>query len=293
MIRPRAVAPPALLLYAALAAAPSAPAQEVMAVLSSAPGPYQAAFDAFVKALGREASAVRLPARPAASAARIVVAFGGEAALQDYPESATLIACLAPGLHSRVRHRGAFVYVALKPAPASLLSGLRRVQPGLKRLGVLSRSRDTDSYLDDLRRAGAPLGIEIVAPRSAGDDGLPGALRALVAAKADAFWLAPDPSLATPENFQAMKQFSWDNALPFYAPTRGLAVSGAAASVSVGVGEEGRMAAELARRALAGEELPGLVYPSKTDITINLRSARNAGLEIRPEALEKDVEVLR
>jgi hypothetical protein len=292
MIRPRAAATPALLLYAALAAAPAAPAQEVLAVLSSAPGPYQGAFDGFVKALGREASSVRLPSRLPSAAARVVVAFGGEAALQAYPESATLIACLAPGLQGRVRHRGPFVFVTMKPAPARLLSELRRLQPGLRRLGVLSKGRDTASYIDDLRRAGAPLGIEIAAPTPSGDGGVPGALRALLAAKADSFWLAPDPSLATPENFQAMKQFSWDNSLPFYAPTRGLAAAGAAASVSVAAEEEGRLAAELARRVLAGEELPGLVYPAKTEITVNLRSARNAGLDIRREALGKDIEVL-
>lgn len=293
MTSDRAAAPSALLLLAALAAASPAPAQEVVAVLSSAPGPYQAAFDGFLKALGRAVSPARLPARASAEGARVVVAFGGEAAVQPYPDGAILIACMAPGLGARLRHRGQFVFVSMKPAPERLLSELRRLQPALKRLAVLSDGRDTGGYIPDLRRAGAEIGVEIVSPRAAGPNGVPSALRALLAAKADAIWLAPDPSLATPENFQTIKQFSWDNRIPFYAPTRGLAVAGAAAAVSVAAEEEGRLAAGLARRALAGEAMPEIVYPTRTSITVNLESARNAGLAVSADALGKDVEVLR
>jgi hypothetical protein len=293
MNRSRAASPTALLLLAALALAPPAAGQEIAAVLSSAPGPYQAAFDAFIKAIGRQVSAVRLPARHPGAGALVVVAFGGEAAVQPYPDGATLIACLAPGLRTGKRHRGPFVFITMKPAPARLLAELRRLQPRLKRLAVLSSGRDTASYIADLGRAGAPLGVEIIAPPATGADGIPAALRALLAAKADAVWLAPDPRLVTPESFQTIKQFSWDNDIPFYAPTRGLALAGAVAAVSVSAEEEGRLAADLAKRALAGEELPELVYPVRTEITINLPSARSAGLDARPETLGKDVEVLR
>ncbi|MCR4294977.1 MAG: hypothetical protein NUW21_05540, partial [Elusimicrobia bacterium] len=121
MFFPRAAGPPLLLLLAALSAAPSSAAREIEAVLSAAPGPYQAAFDGFVKEFGREVSTVRLPALPAAGA-RVIVAFGGEAAVQSYPDGAVLIACLAPGLRTRSRHRGPFVYVTMKPPPGKLLS---------------------------------------------------------------------------------------------------------------------------------------------------------------------------
>jgi hypothetical protein len=286
----RAAARTVLLLLAARAVALSPPEREVAAVLSSASGPYQDAFAGFVKEFGGEVASVRLP--EAVPSARVIVAFGAEAASRPYPASATLIACLAPGLGTRVSHRGAFVFVTMKPAPAKLLADLRRLQPGLGRLAVLSSGRDTARYVADLRRAGAALGVEIVAPRVLEPGGVPRALRALSAARADALWLAPDPGLATPENFQTIKQFSWDNSLPFYAPTRGLAAAGAAAAAAVSPGEEGRLAAELAKRALAGEALPDLVYPARTEITVNPRSARKAGLQIPREAAAAGIEVL-
>lgn len=292
MIRFRTAALPALLLLAALGAARPSPAQEVIAVLSPPPGPYEAAYKAFVAAMGRDVPGVRLPGRLPAAGARVVVAFGGQAAVRPYPESATLIACLAPGLPADFRRSGPLVQVTMRPAPKTLLSALRRVQPGLKRLGVLSHGRVTKGYLADLKLAGAALGVEIISPPSGGPGGVPDALRALLAAKADAVWLAPDPSLVTPENFQTIKQFAWDNGVPFYAPTRGLAAAGAAAAVSVGAAEEGRLAAELARRALAGEALPAFLYPERSELTVNLRSAQKAGLAIDPGTLDKDIEVI-
>jgi ABC-type uncharacterized transport system substrate-binding protein len=204
----------------------------------------------------------------------------------------TLIACLAPGLAADFQHPGPLAIVTMKPAPEKLLSELRRLQPALRRLAVLSHARDTESYLADLRRAASALGIEIVAPRLSGPDSLPDALRSLPG-KADAVWLAPDPSLVTPASFQTIKQFASDNGVPFYAPTRGLAAAGAAAAVGVSAEEAGRQAAELALRALAGETLPERVYSTRTELTVNRTSAEKAGLTFDPAALGKDVEVIR
>ncbi len=83
--------------------------------------------------------------------------------------------------------------------------------------------------------------------------------------KPDALWLAPDPGLITPASFQTIKQFSWDNAIPFYAPTAGLAAAGAAAAVSISSPGLGHRRAELSRQALSGSHLPGVAYSEKTE----------------------------
>lgn len=293
MIFTRAAAPPLLLLIAAMAAAPSSAAREVVAVLSGAPGPYQDAFAGFTREFGREVPTVRLPDRVTAAGASVIVAFGGAAAVQPYPKGATLVVCLAPGLKTRSSHRGPVVRVMMKPPAGKLLLELLRLQPGLKRLAVLSRGLDTDAYAAELKHAGAALGMEILIPAASGPDGVAGALRAGHQAGADAVWLAPDPLLVTPANFETIKRFSWDNRLPFYAPSRGLAVAGAAAAVSVSPAEQGRQTAILALRALAGRSLPEFVYPEKTEITVNLESALKSGLVIKPEALAKGAEVIR
>jgi putative ABC transport system substrate-binding protein len=267
--------------------------QDVVAVLSAGSGPYQAAFESFAKSFGQQVDSYRLPEdKPVvARQTRVVVAFGGEAALQPYPEHATVIVCLAPGLPTRSRS-GPIVTVAMKPSPEVLLGRLRALQPGLKRLAVLWNSAETKSYLKDLQRAGAALGMDVVAVRVSDPGGVPDALRALPG-KADALWLAPDPSLITPDTFQTIKQFSWDSALPFYAPTIGLVSAGAAAAVAVSVQEAGRRAAELARQALSGARLPDTVYPANAELAVNPESAAKAGLKIAPEALAGADKVIR
>lgn len=278
---------------AALRAAP-ARAQEVVAVLSADAGPYRAAFEDFQKSLGRSVPVVRLPAGPmdAAPRARVVVAFGGEAALQSYPERAAVIACLAPGLRPRSEGGGTYAFVSMKPPADTLLRRLKALQPKLARLTVLWNAEDSASYAKALRRSGAALGVEVDAVLVTSPDRLPDVLRAL-AHKTDALWLAPDPGLVTPESFQTIKQFSWDSAIPFYAPTAGLVAAGAAAAVSVSAAEAGRQAAALARQALAGEPLPEVVYPSAVELTVNPGSAAKAGLTIAPTALEKADKVVQ
>jgi len=280
---------------AAAVSAASAPARahETVAVLSAAAGSYQAAFDGFAKGFQAPVPSFRLPDETPETGGdtRVVVAFGGEAAARRYPPRATLIVCLAPGLPD-ADIRGRYVRVDMKPAAEPFLAKLRLVQPRLVRLAVLWNSEDTGAYLKDLKRAGATLGITVSSLRIDDLAQVPDVLRAQVG-KADALWLAPDPRLVTPQTFQTVKQFSWDNAVPFYAPTSGLAAAGAAASVSVSPAHLGRQAAEMAKLALTGAELPKVVFPSDADLTVNLESARKAGLSLDPAKLGEGVTVIR
>lgn len=271
---------------------PRARAQKAVAVLSAASGSYQAAFESFEKTFGPLPS-FRLPnERPAAGPdTKVVIAFGGEAASRQYPERATLIVCLAPGLAMPSVHEGPFIFVDMKPPAETLLRKLRTLQPGLKRLAVLWNSEDTRNYLKDLKKsaAGLEMGLTLVQIKDPGD--VPDRLRALVG-KVDALWLAPDPGLVTPEAFQTVKQFSWDNAVPFYAPTAGLVAAGAAASVSISARESGRQAAELARKTVSGEASPAIVYPDNVEVSINLGSSAKAGLAISPAMTAEAAKVI-
>ncbi len=281
------------LAIAALLAAVPAAAQEVIAIVSPAPGPYQAAYAAFVKEFGRPVPAYRLPAEqpPAAARPRVIVAFGGDAALRTYHAEAVVIACLAPGVNS-APHGGRFSIVAMRPPPGELLARLRSIQPGLRRLGILSSGREPAGFTAELGAAATAAGVELVFLKAPTPAQIPDALRSLPG-KADALWLAPDPALVTPGAFQTIKQFSWDNGLPFFAPTSGLASLGASAAVSVAAEDAGRRAAGIARRALAGLDFPAVVYADRTHLTINVASAQKSGLSISTEALKAADKVIK
>ena len=80
-------------LAAGLLLAGSLQSAAVVAVLSGASGPYKEALEGLKAALGEIPSAT-LPALPDMAGGKVVVTFGSEAALKDYPGSAALVAAL-------------------------------------------------------------------------------------------------------------------------------------------------------------------------------------------------------
>lgn len=281
------------LLFAALAAAgaASAAAQDVVAVLGSEQRAHRETFESFQASFGKPTAVLAL-GEPIPADAKIVLAFGGKAALQRYPGRVTVIYAIAPGaLVDRKTHDGPSVKVMMEPDAGALLERLKDVQPKLKRLAVLWTSPVRAASAERLARAGAARGIEVSAARLEDADDLPNRLRGLHG-KVDAIWLPPDPLIISAKNFEIIKHYSYDNDVPFYAPTEGLAEQGATAAVSVSYQEMGRMMAAAAKDALAGGSSPAELYTGRLQVTINLAAAKAAELPLAPEALKSAGKVL-
>lgn len=275
-----------------LTAPPGAWAQEVVAVLSSELGPYRQAFDGFQNAFGRPVSTIVLqgqePTLP--SETRIVVTFGGRAAQGPYPDHVLVISCMAPGGAWSRRH-GTAIEVPMLPRAAAVLVRLRDIQPTVKRLAVLWASAPFEPYVRDMREAAAAMGITLLAEQLDGPDGLPDRLRALLE-MTDALWLLPDPVLVNARSFSVLKEYSWSNRVPFYAPTAGLVEQGATAAIANSFREIGRTAALAARRTLDGESVGATAYPERIEVTVNVTAAGKTGLAIPPPALQRVDRVL-
>lgn len=280
-----------LILWAA-AAPSSSSASDVVAVLSAETGAYRQALEGFRAAFGSAVDVVVIPpsGRPVLpKEARVVVAFGGRAALLSYPSHVTLIYCLAPGVDvDRGGRRGPVVRVDMLPGPDVIAAALKKIQPSLRRLGVLWHSDLHDKNLQDMRAVLAAQGIDVVLEKISSRDHLPERLRALKDA-VGALWIPPDPELVNTESFVILKEFSWANDIPFYAPTAGLTELGAAASISCSFHEIGRTAAVAAKQALAGAA-PKQVRPQTVDITVNAAAAEQSGLAV-PRGLPPRISV--
>ncbi len=268
--------------------------QDVVTVLSSDSPPYLQALEGFQETWGHQVPSFNLwDGRPAVDpGTRVVVTFGGLAAQQRYPKQAIVIYCMAPGAGSLPGdHAGPSITVYMIPPPGTILAKLKDLQPPLHRLAVLWTSPAYEPYIQEMRKAAAALDIQIRSERLADPEGLPDTLRALVG-KTDALWLPPDPVLINPVSFSAIKEFSWLNHIPFYAPTDALVEKGATASVSSHFRDIGRAAANAAQQALAGAPLPAHVYPQKAETLVNLTAANHTGLQIPPDVLKKVDKVL-
>ena len=268
-----------------IAVAGTARAGETVVVLGSDLAPYREAYEAFKVAFGAPVELLPMGARLPKDV-KVVVAFGGKAALQRYSDRTTLIYGLAPGLEVTAEtHDGSNTMIRMEPEAGALLQKLTEVQPGLKRLGVIWSSEGHGSAMERLAEAIRKRGLKPVVERISGADEMPSALRRLKG-KVDALWLPPDPLVINARNFEMIKSYAYGNDVPFYAPVEGLAEKGAAAAVSVSNAEMGRAAATAARDALAGELLPAEIFVSHVRLAVNLSAARECELTVPPSVLK-------
>ena len=273
-----------VLLALLLVVAAPARAQDVVVVLGSDLAPYREAYEGFVTAFGEPVELLTLGGKPP-KGARVVVAFGGKAALQRYPTGVTLVYGLAPGVRAeREPGEARAVKIPMEPAPAALLGRLGALQPGLKRLAVLWASKGGEESVARLVQDGSARGVEVLSERLESADDLPAALRRL-RGKADALWLPPDPLLINARNFDIIKRYAYDNDVPFYVPTEALAEKGAAAAVSVGYSDAGRAAAAAARAVLTGKPPTEDVFAGAR-VSVNRSAAAECGLVLPAVALK-------
>jgi hypothetical protein len=262
--------------------------QKITAVLSSELGPYREALEGFQETVGQPIAVIFAGSNTShvVRDARIVVAFGGKAAMLGYPDDAALVYCMAPGMALRPSQRNApTLKIELLPHPDVVMAGLRIVQPSLKRLAVIWSSDGSGPYVREMQRTARRLGIELLSERLKSADDLPDVLRSLSASKAEALWLPPDPVLINPENFAMIRSFATTNRIPFYAPTQGLVELGAVGSISSSFRSIGRSAGRIARLAQEGRIPDGNFYPDSSDLSINVSAATACGLRLSPEVL--------
>lgn len=268
---------------------------DVLAVLSSDMGPYQEALDGFQEAFGGPVHTLHLNKEPfkASQTPHIVVAFGGKAATQNYPQGTFLIYCMAPGTWvAPSQYDGRVTKIFMMPEAELTLRQMKSVQPELKRLAVLWISVSEEPYVKEMRRLGASNGITLVSDPLEKADQLPARLRSL-AGQADALWIPTDPLLVNESNLVLLAQFSVEAHMPLYAPISGLAERGAVATISSDYRDIGRAAAETAQLLVSGKQPPSEMYPSHDNLTINTKTAEKVGLTLGKSALEGAKKVIR
>lgn len=282
---------PSLLAAAALlcCGGPARAADEVVAVLSSSGGAYMEAFSAFqaeygaaVRAFDASAETPRIPA-----GTRTVVAFGGKASGLNYPPGVALVYTIAPGafLHAE-RKNARTVKISMVPEFRLVVSKLKAIQPGLDRLTVLWMSPGFAAYTQSFVETGAAAGVKVKTVRVERLEELPVLLRGGLK-DMQAFWLPPDPFLISPETLMIFREFSWSNGIPMYASTKGLAREGACASVGISFAESGAAAARAAKALNGGGAAPAVVFPTKTELTLNATAARKCGIAYSEEILRE------
>lgn len=272
-----------------IAAAGPLAAGDTVAVLAEASGVYMEAFSAFQDSYGEKIPyfdiSRKKPVIPPGT--RTVVAFGAEAAMNHYPAGLELVYAMAPGYMADAGKRsGATVKISMLNPPKQLLTGLKELQPALKRLLILWRAPAYAAMLETYAAEGAGMGIEVSPVKVNRDEELPGLLRAAVGS-ADAFWLPPDPLLISESTLMILGEFSLSNRIPMYVATKGLAQKGACAAIGASFPQIGAAASDALKKLRNGIPLPPVIYPAGSQLTLNASAARRCNLNFSDAVISK------
>ncbi len=250
-------------------------AAEVAAVLSSDAPYYHDALRDFERIYGSTVPllSVDAPVSDWPRDVRVAVTFGAKAALVPLPAGVSRVACMAPVIPAG--SSGTLVQVQFLPAAATVAAQVKEVCPRIKRITVYWVSPVFDEYVTDLAAAFKPKGVAVELYRLAKGDDFSFRLGAL-APPAEGLWIPPDPAMINSLNIQVALQYASFNRSLFMSPNAQFVEMGAALASVPPRDELARLAAEAARRLLAGRSSPPVLFSKKADLYLN-RSALKQG----------------
>jgi putative ABC transport system substrate-binding protein len=179
--------------------------------------------------------------------------------------------------------------VSMTISPEKQLAALRKILPGVRRLGLLYDSRKSGQFVKRAQGAARELRIDLLAKEVTHPKSVLEALNSLKGA-IDALWMIPDTTVVTPETAEMIMLFSLENRLPVSTFSVKYLEMGALMSLDINASDMGRQAGELASRILSGtnsREITSVEADNPT-LVINETVARKLriplGVEIRAKA---------
>jgi putative ABC transport system substrate-binding protein len=189
-------------------------------------------------------------------------------------------------------HAGA-ASAPLNISPSHALTVLRRLSPGVRKVGVIHDPSLTGPAAAEARRAATAMGMALEV-REAGD--VAAALKAVdeLLTISDAILLLPDRTVGRPEVIDHLLLKSLEQRVPVVGLAEKHVRRGALFALSITVDDLAVEAARLAERVLAGERPPGKdPMRRKTTLHLNLRTADRLGLTVPPDVRREAAVLLR
>lgn len=196
------------------------------------------------------------------------------------------------GLVSSLSHPGGNVTgvsILLREMQAKRLELLRELIPSANVVGLLSHVRSSN---DDTEVAARSIGLKLYVAKIDTQVALEEAFASFTAHHVSAVLVGSDPALAAWRNriFQLASKASQ----PTVCETRGYIADGALMSYGADVSDAYRQAGHYVARILKGEnpaDLP-VVQPTKFELVINLKKAKELGVTVPPSLLARADEVI-
>ncbi|MFH0921660.1 MAG: ABC transporter substrate-binding protein [Fibrobacterota bacterium] len=163
----------------------------------------------------------------------------------------------------------------------------KSVVPKLKKVGLVYSGETSASLVAEMKKASVKAGLTLVEKKVAGDAEVPNAVREMKGS-IDGLYLPPDKVVAQRDAFQFIALFTFENNLPFMAPSGRFVSKGALVALMIDYEDVGKQAGDLARKIAAGASPSSLPPepPRATILVLNQKTAQTIGINIPPHLLE-------
>jgi putative ABC transport system substrate-binding protein len=186
--------------------------------------------------------------------------------------------------------------VRLEVSPAELLGQIKAVVPHATRIGAIYDPRTLGWYHDEADKAAKGLGLSLVTKAVSDARDVRGAADAL-AGQIDVLWLWPDPKLINSEMFSVLLLATIDRRVALVGFLDSFTQAGALASVAPDYREAGKRAGKLVADLVAKSAASRVPVPppllSPGALTVNLKTARQLGVDVPATALSHARQVYR
>jgi putative ABC transport system substrate-binding protein len=284
----------------ALAGSPSARAAPsgVIILTDGHVAQYREALDAAREVL-KDAAVVDVnesDAATRAAAAAVILAIGQRAAQMAQTDNAqaVIVTCMVFGRAVAASRR--ITGLKMEVSPDTQLAYFRRVYSGCKRLGIIYQTKVSGDYLAEAQKVASGLGLSLV-PRAVTDALQVRSTLSEMVGAIDALWLLPDPQLINADMLNFLLVFTLERKLPLFGFLESFTKVGALAAVAPdykGIGQRAaRLAAELAARPPESRQPVPPMAESPGTFSLNLKTARQLGIEIPADVVAAANQVYR
>lgn len=178
--------------------------------------------------------------------------------------------------------------VAYDVPPRNQLVAFRAVNPKATRIGVIVNAAGLSRQMEDARRAGSAMRLDLVLRHVPSLQAVPQAVRDLLGGPepVDAIWLPPDPMVLGEETRRFVMEAAARAGKPVYGSNASMVKEGALVSNNPELTSIGQSVGGLVNRIARGEKAGRLaVVVPRAEVVINKRIADQLRLSIPEEAL--------
>lgn len=177
--------------------------------------------------------------------------------------------------------------VSMEMSPKASLAAIREVFPKTEKIGLLFNPAKSRHYAFEISELAKNLGIDILMLEVSEANQIPLLLNK-AGNRIDLLWMTPDATFISPDVFDRLLSFSFENKVPIFTFSRKYVEKGAVASLDINPHEVGLQAGEIFRTA--ANKVPkggGKTYARGGSLIINSKIARKMGIKIKNEVIRK------